>query len=235
MLRTSLCESSSSTKDWTVRKVVTVAVVKVLPLREIWHLKIRLCVFIQCRIRDVDIANPISPRDWKNSDNQIRRTHFVKLEGDINQDVTLYKKALYYNWRYVDAMYILGVAYGEMLKFDMAIVFYELAFHFNPHCVEACNNLRVIYKDRENLEKAVDCYQLALSIKPNFSLSLNNLNVVYTVQVYEHITYDNLNHISLASFTGRQEQTVITSSLSKSFSVICNGSKLYEPNYTGSF
>ncbi|XP_057466926.1 probable UDP-N-acetylglucosamine--peptide N-acetylglucosaminyltransferase SPINDLY [Actinidia eriantha] len=106
----------------------------------------------------------------------------VKLEGDINQGVAYYKKALYYNWHYADAMYNLGVAYGEMLKFDMAIVFYELALHFNPHCAEACNNLGVIYKDRDNLDKAVECYQLALSIKPNFSQSLNNLGVVYTVQ-----------------------------------------------------
>ncbi|KAF7147106.1 hypothetical protein RHSIM_Rhsim03G0070000 [Rhododendron simsii] len=80
----------------------------------------------------------------------------VKLEGDINQGVAYYKKALYYNWHYADAMYNLGVAYGEMLKFDMAIVFYELAFHFNPHCAEACNNLGVIYKDRDNLDKAVE-------------------------------------------------------------------------------
>ncbi|KAL2503047.1 putative UDP-N-acetylglucosamine--peptide N-acetylglucosaminyltransferase SPINDLY [Forsythia ovata] len=106
----------------------------------------------------------------------------VKLEGDINQGVAYYKKALYYNWHYADAMYNLGVAYGEMLEFDMAVVFYELAFHFNPHCAEACNNLGVIYKDRDNLDRAVECYQMALSIKPNFSQSLNNLGVVYTVQ-----------------------------------------------------
>lgn len=106
----------------------------------------------------------------------------VKMEGEISQGVELYKKALCYNWRYADAMYNLGVAYGEMLKFDMAIVFYELALHFNPHCAEACNNLGVIYKDRDNLDKAVECYQMALSIKPNFSQSLNNLGVVYTVQ-----------------------------------------------------
>lgn len=43
----------------------------------------------------------------------------VKLEGDINQGIAYYKKALYYNWHYADAMYNLGVAYGEMLKFDM--------------------------------------------------------------------------------------------------------------------
>ncbi|XP_031473645.1 probable UDP-N-acetylglucosamine--peptide N-acetylglucosaminyltransferase SPINDLY [Nymphaea colorata] len=106
----------------------------------------------------------------------------LKLEGDINQGVACYKKALFYNWHYADAMYNLGVAYGEMLKFEKAIVFYELALHFNPHCAEACNNLGVIYKDRDNLDKAVECYQMALRIKPNFSQSLNNLGVVYTVQ-----------------------------------------------------
>ncbi|KAG8048299.1 hypothetical protein GUJ93_ZPchr0008g14014 [Zizania palustris] len=106
----------------------------------------------------------------------------VKIEGDINQGVAYYKKALFYNWHYADAMYNLGVAYGEMLNFEMAIVFYELALHFNPRCAEACNNLGVIYKDRDNLDKAVECYQMALSIKPNFSQSLNNLGVVFTVQ-----------------------------------------------------
>uniref|UniRef100_A0A0C9RQE7 Probable UDP-N-acetylglucosamine--peptide N-acetylglucosaminyltransferase SPINDLY n=1 Tax=Wollemia nobilis TaxID=56998 RepID=A0A0C9RQE7_9CONI len=106
----------------------------------------------------------------------------VKLEGDIHQGIAHYKKALLYNWHYADAMYNLGVAYGELLKLDMAIVMYELALHFNPHCAEACNNLGVIYKDRDNLDKAVECYQMALTIKPSFSQSLNNLGVVYTVQ-----------------------------------------------------
>lgn len=41
------------------------------------------------------------------------------MEGDINQGVAYYKKALYYNWHYADAMYNLAVAYGEMLEFDM--------------------------------------------------------------------------------------------------------------------
>lgn len=48
------------------------------------------------------------------------------MEGDIDQGISYYKKALYYNWHYADAMYNLGVAYGEMLKFDMvSFYFYE--------------------------------------------------------------------------------------------------------------
>ncbi|GAU31652.1 hypothetical protein TSUD_38490 [Trifolium subterraneum] len=40
-----------------------------------------------------------------------------------------------------------------------------------------------------------------------------------TDEVYEHITYDNQKHRSLATFPGMQERTIITSSLSKTFSV----------------
>ena len=74
--------------------------------------------------------------------------------------VAHYKRALLFNSHYADAMYNLGVAYGEMLKFDAAIVMYELALHFNAQCAEAWNNLGVIYKDRDNLDKAVECYQV---------------------------------------------------------------------------
>ena len=51
----------------------------------------------------------------------------VKLEGEINQGIAYYKKALYYNWRYADAMYNLGVAYGEMLKFEMVHMLINLS------------------------------------------------------------------------------------------------------------
>ncbi|KAK4406962.1 Kynurenine--oxoglutarate transaminase 1 [Sesamum angolense] len=43
--------------------------------------------------------------------------------------------------------------------------------------------------------------------------------VAVTDEVYEHITFDNQSHISLASLPGMQRRTVITSSLSKTFSV----------------
>lgn len=60
----------------------------------------------------------------------------VKLEGDINQGVAYYKKALYYNWHYADAMYNLGVAYGEMLKFDM-VSQKNFILWFQPKAVSA--------------------------------------------------------------------------------------------------
>ncbi|CAN0920665.1 Kynurenine--oxoglutarate transaminase 1 [Linum grandiflorum] len=40
-----------------------------------------------------------------------------------------------------------------------------------------------------------------------------------TDEVYEHITYDNVKHVTLASLPGMQQRTIITSSLSKTFGV----------------
>lgn len=42
---------------------------------------------------------------------------------------------------------------------------------------------------------------------------------IYEVQVYEYITYDTEEHISISSLPGMQARTIITSSLSKTFSV----------------
>jgi aspartate/methionine/tyrosine aminotransferase len=39
------------------------------------------------------------------------------------------------------------------------------------------------------------------------------------LQVYEYITYDENKHISLASLPGMRDRTIITSSLSKTYSV----------------
>lgn len=55
------------------------------------------------------------------------------MEGDIDQGIAYYKKALYYNWHYADAMYNLGVAYGEMLKFDMVSIFYFLLLQWKAY------------------------------------------------------------------------------------------------------
>ncbi|KAJ0779155.1 putative aminotransferase, class-I, pyridoxal-phosphate-binding, aminotransferase, class I/classII [Helianthus annuus] len=50
-------------------------------------------------------------------------------------------------------------------------------------------------------------------------ICINFLSFEMFLKVYEHIIYDNEPHISLASLPGMQNRTVITSSLSKTYSV----------------
>ena len=54
--------------------------------------------------------------------------------------MAFYKKALYYNWHYADAMYNLGVAYGEMLKFDMVCLAHALV------CISTCASACIILR-----------------------------------------------------------------------------------------
>lgn len=50
----------------------------------------------------------------------------------------------------VDALYNLGVAYGEGREFDRAIFMYEMAIS-QKECAEAYNNLGAIYKEKDNM------------------------------------------------------------------------------------
>ncbi|KAF9598632.1 hypothetical protein IFM89_028301 [Coptis chinensis] len=97
----------------------------------------------------------------------------VKLEGDINQGVAYYKKALYYNWHYADAMYNLGVAYGEMLKFDM------LALSIKPNFSQSLNNLGVVYTVQGKMDAAASMIEKAIVANPSYAEAYNNLGVLY--------------------------------------------------------
>ncbi|KAK6139963.1 hypothetical protein DH2020_026339 [Rehmannia glutinosa] len=97
----------------------------------------------------------------------------VKLEGDINHGVAYYKKALYYNWHYADAMYNLGVAYGEMLKFDM------MALSIKPNFSQSLNNLGVVYTVQGKMDAAASMIEKAIVANPTYAEAYNNLGVLY--------------------------------------------------------
>lgn len=68
-------------------------------------------------------------------------------------------------------------------------------------------------------------------------LLLNTLTQIYVrvwgwcfdFQVYEHIVFDGREHVSIVSFPGMKERTIVTSSLSKTFSV--TGMVFFPANY----
>ncbi|KAL1817546.1 hypothetical protein ACET3Z_020120 [Daucus carota] len=97
----------------------------------------------------------------------------VKLEGDVNQGVAYYKKALYHNWHYADAMYNLGVAYGEMLKFDM------LALSIKPNFSQLLNNLGVVFTVQGKMDAAACMIEKAIVANPTYAEAYNNLGVLY--------------------------------------------------------
>lgn len=101
------------------------------------------------------------------------------MEGDIDQGISYYKKALYYNWHYADAMYNLGVAYGEMLKFDMVsfllLQWKPLIWIFSWLVASiwdgVCNQFLFV--------QAIVFYELAFHFNPHCAEACNNLGVIY--------------------------------------------------------
>ncbi|CAL5437546.1 unnamed protein product [Camellia sinensis] len=78
----------------------------------------------------------------------------------------------------------------------------------------------VLFSNRNNGEQRTISSadeSIAMGPLPNVELhSSNNGEQRYlTSRVYEHITYDNETHISLASLSGMQRRNIITSFLSK--------------------
>lgn len=66
------------------------------------------------------------------------------------------------------------------------------------------------FNDCEDLVRSLGVYNMWPSV---IGTAMNGL------QVYEHITYDDHKHMSIASFPDMQQRSIVTSSLSKTFSV----------------
>ncbi len=53
-------------------------------------------------------------------------------QGRVAEGIALYERALALHPQYADALYNLGVAFGESGQQDKALFMYEMAAHFNP-------------------------------------------------------------------------------------------------------
>lgn len=58
----------------------------------------------------------------------------------------MWERALAFNPQMAEALYSLGVTWGEAAEFDKAIFFFELCVAFCPTCAEAYNYLGIVYK-----------------------------------------------------------------------------------------
>jgi tetratricopeptide (TPR) repeat protein len=69
----------------------------------------------------------------------------------------------------------LGIAYHQMLQFDLARRNYERAIKLNPKYAEAINNLGTIYYAQKKYRRAVNQYQKALKLAPESASIYSNL------------------------------------------------------------
>jgi tetratricopeptide (TPR) repeat protein len=72
-----------------------------------------------------------------------------------------------------------GIAYHQLLEYNMADKYYRMAMRTNPEYAEAVNNLGTIFYARKSYRRAVNEYKKALRMNPNSASMWSNLGTGY--------------------------------------------------------
>ena len=72
-----------------------------------------------------------------------------------------------------------GIAYHQMLQFEVARKYYEMAVKLDHNYAEAMNNLGTVYFTRKNYRRAISQYKKALHVAPQTGSFYVNLGIAY--------------------------------------------------------
>jgi len=93
----------------------------------------------------------------------------LREQGNFDEALRAYRKALYINPNSVDAYLNVGIILTGQGKLEEAIEAYEKAISIKPSCAEAYNNMGVVFYRQDKLTPALNAYDYALSIKPDYA------------------------------------------------------------------
>jgi protein O-mannosyl-transferase len=99
-------------------------------------------------------------------------------EGELDDAISEYERALDINPNYSDAHYNLGFAFQQKGQFADAVMQYERAIEIEPDNFEAHNNLGNILMLAGKLDESIVEYQKALNLNPNEVEAHSNLGNV---------------------------------------------------------
>jgi tetratricopeptide (TPR) repeat protein len=111
----------------------------------------------------LDVPTPLSPEtkgDILMARKMYREAAETYLEGPADSAVLANKT---------------GIAYHQMLSFEMAKKYYDRALKLKPDYPEAINNLGTVYYAKKNFRRAITYYRRALRLQPKSASILSNL------------------------------------------------------------
>ena len=114
-------------------------------------------------------------------------------EGQYDQAILDYNKALNINPRYAEAYNNRGVIYRKKGQLDRAISDYNKALKINPRDAEAYNNRGVVYLWKGEFDRAISDYNKALEINPRFAESYYGRGVCYYSQKQYDKSWEDVN------------------------------------------
>jgi tetratricopeptide (TPR) repeat protein len=96
-------------------------------------------------------------------------------EGQIDEAIVQYQKAVELNPNYVEAQNNLGGALAQKGRLDEAILHCQQALTLDPHLADAHNNLGIALAQKGELAASIAQFQQALQLQPDYSDAQRNL------------------------------------------------------------
>jgi len=116
-----------------------------------------------------------------------------ELRGDIYMARKMYHDAIdMYRQAPQDSPAVankIGIAFHQLLEFNLAKKNYEHAIKLDPKFPEAINNLGTIYYEQKSYKRAISYYKRALKYSPQAACTYVNLGAAYFARKdYKHAT-----------------------------------------------
>jgi tetratricopeptide (TPR) repeat protein len=124
-----------------------------------------------------DIVNKNQARNLKNLGNEKR------LQGNYQEAINHYKKALELDPVYTDVLYNLGRTYSDMGQPTEAIKTFQRLLEISPQDYESRTLLGEFYEEINSLDAAMAEYEKVLQQAPNYDYARRNLSNVYVKKV----------------------------------------------------
>jgi tetratricopeptide (TPR) repeat protein len=104
--------------------------------------------------------------------------YVLRQNGQVDEAIIQYQKALEIDPEYAKAHYNLGNALFQKGRVDEAMEHYQKALKIQPQYAEAHNNLGNVLRQKGRVDEAIIQYQKALKIEPDFAMAHHNLGMV---------------------------------------------------------
>lgn len=105
--------------------------------------------------------------------------HNLMTQGQIDQALEVFKKAITANPLLPQSHYNLGVCYMVRGQYDLAITNYKKALDLSPGNTVVLNNIGVTYGKMDKPAFALKYYKMALKFEPDNIFALSNIGALY--------------------------------------------------------
>ena len=126
--------------------------------------------------------NDVVYKSPKNAGPYLSRGNAYKEQGNIQQAISDFNKAIEIDPNYVDAYNNRGNVYCQQGNFTQAISDFNKAIEINPNFGEAYNNRGNVYYQQGNFTQAISDLSRAIGINPNFGETYNKRGNAYYQQ-----------------------------------------------------